>query len=213
MLSSRMRQSGVTLIEMLVAISIIATLMFLALPNMATWLNNSQIRTTAETLLAGINVARTEALRRNAVVRFQLANSLDSSCALSATGTNWVVSLGNPAGLCDKAPASLTDPDPPTATDPKIIQKKSGTEGSRQAEVTATGGSTLYFSGIGRLTSPLGVPNITAINITNPVGGSCQHVDATNGTMRCLRITISTGGQIKMCDPAVTTDPTDPRTC
>jgi len=71
MLSNRMRQSGVTLIELLVAISIVATLMFLALPNMATWLNNSQIRTTAETLLAGINVARTEALRRNAVVRFQ----------------------------------------------------------------------------------------------------------------------------------------------
>jgi len=212
MLSNRMRQSGVTLIEMLIAISIVATLMLLALPNMSTWLNNAQIRTAGETLLAGINVARTEALRRNAVVRFQLTNSLDSACTLSATGTSWVVSLGNPAGLCDKAPAGQTDPDPPSATDPKIIQKRSGAEGSRLAEVTATGSSTLYFMGVGRLTSPLGALNITEINITNPVGGSCQHVDVANGTMRCLRITISTGGQIKMCDPAVLVA-TDPRFC
>ena len=217
MLSNRMRQCGVTLIELLIAVSIIATLMFLGLPSMGTWLSNSQIRTTGETLLAGINVARTEALRRNAVVRFQLTTTMDSGCALvvpavPVTGANWVVSLGNPAGLCDKAPADQADPNPPTALDPKIIQKKSGTEGSRQAVVTATGSSTLYFFGLGRLTTPLGAPNITEINITNPVAGNCQHVDVANGTMRCLRITISNGGQIKMCDPAVL-DNTDPRFC
>jgi hypothetical protein len=30
--------------------------------------------------------------------------------------------------------------------------------------------------------------------------------------MRCLRIRISTGGEVKMCDPAVI-DATDPRIC
>jgi type IV fimbrial biogenesis protein FimT len=53
---------------------------------------------------------------------------------------------------------------------------------------------------------------MTNIEVTNPAAGVCQHVDAVNGTMRCLRIRISTGGEVKMCDPAVT-DATDPRIC
>lgn len=204
MLSSGHPQSGLTLIELMIAITIVSILLFLALPNMSTWLNNSQIRTTGETLLVGINVARNEAMRRNAVVRFQLATSLDSGCALSASGKNWVISLADPAGACDA--------DPSDTVAPQIIQKKSSAEGSQFAEVAATGSTTLYFSGLGRLTNPLGVPNISEINISNPIGGICRHVDPANGTMRCLRITISPGGQIKMCDPAVT-DNTDPRFC
>jgi type IV fimbrial biogenesis protein FimT len=201
---SRRRQGGFSLIEVLIAVSIISILLFLALPNMSIWLNNSQIRTTSETLLSGITVARTEAMRRNTVVRFQLTTSLDSSCALAPAGKNWVVSLANPAGACEIAPSDTAAP--------QIIQKKSGDEGSQSAVVAATGSSTLYFNGLGRLASPLGAANITQINISNPTGGVCQHQDAVNGTMRCLRITISTGGQVKMCDPAVL-DNTDPRFC
>lgn len=197
-----MRQAGFTIIEMMIALTIMALLIFLALPNMSVWLNNTQIRTAGETLLAGINLARTEALRNNTVVRFQMTTSLDSTCALSTTGTNWVVSLANPAGACETAPSSTVAP--------QIIQKKSGSEGALRATVTADA-TTIHFSGLGRLASPGGAANITQINIANPAG-ECQHVDAANGTMRCLRITISTGGQVKMCDPAVT-DATDPRIC
>lgn len=198
-----MRQAGVTIIEMMIALTIMALLVFLALPNMSTWLNNTQIRTAGETLLAGINLARTEALRNNTVARFQMTTSLDSACALSNTGTNWVVSLANPTGACDTTPSNTTAP--------QIIQKKSGSEGAQRAEVTADG-STIYFNGLGRLASPGGAANITRIEIANSAGGVCRHLDTTNGTMRCLSITISTGGQIKMCDPAVT-DTTDPRIC
>lgn len=198
-----MHQAGVTIIEMMIALTIMALLVFLALPNMSTWLNNTQIRTAGETLLAGINLARTEALRNNTVARFQMTTSLDSACALSNTGTSWVVSLADPTGACDTTPSNTTAP--------QIIQKKSGSEGAQRAEVTADG-STIYFNGLGRLASPGGAANITRIEIANSAGGVCRHLDTTNGTMRCLSITISTGGQIKMCDPAVT-DPTDPRIC
>lgn len=204
MLKGDFRQIGVTIIEMMIAVAVVGLLLLLALPNMSRWLNNSQIRTAGETMLSGITLARAEALRRNAVVRFQLTSSLDSSCALSMTGTSWVVSLANPAGACDAVPSDTVAP--------QIIQKKSGAEGSPRAQVTATGSSTVYFSGLGRVASPGGAASISQINISNPSGGSCQDQDPANGTMRCLRITISTGGQIKMCDPAVT-DNTDPRIC
>ena len=51
---------------------------------------------------------------------------------------------------------------------------------------------------------------MTQLSISNPTGGTCEHVDG--GNMRCLRIDISLGGEARMCDPAVT-DATDPRKC
>jgi type IV fimbrial biogenesis protein FimT len=51
---------------------------------------------------------------------------------------------------------------------------------------------------------------MTQVAISNPAGGTCEHVDG--GSMRCLRIDISVGGEARMCDPAVA-DATDPRKC
>jgi type IV fimbrial biogenesis protein FimT len=171
---------------------------------MVTWLNNSQIRTAGETLLAGLTLARVEAVKRNTTVRFQLVSDLTSGCALTTSGTSWVVSLEDPSGSCDDAPSE--------STSPKIIQAKSGSEGTTHVAVAASGAATVHFNGLGRVTSPSGAANMTQILISNPGGGVCQHIDATNGTMRCLRIDISTGGEVKMCDPAVI-DATDPRKC
>jgi type IV fimbrial biogenesis protein FimT len=198
------RQRGVSLIEMMIGITIAALLMMIGLPSMVTWLNNSQIRTAGETLLAGLTLARVEAVKRNTTVRFQLVSDLTSGCALTTSGTSWVVSLEDPSGSCDDAPSE--------STSPKIIQAKSGSEGTTHVAVAASGAATVHFNGLGRVTSPSGAANMTQILISNPGGGVCQHLDTTNGTMRCLRIDISTGGEVKMCDPAVT-DATDPRKC
>jgi type IV fimbrial biogenesis protein FimT len=198
------RQRGVSLIEMMIGITIAALLMMIGLPSMVTWLNNSQIRTAGETLLAGLTLARVEAVKRNTTVRFQLVSDLTSACTLTTSGTSWVVSLEDPSGSCDDAPSETTSP--------KILQAKSGSEGTTRVAVAASGAATVHFNGLGRVTSPSGAANMTQMLISNPGGGVCQHIDATNGTMRCLRIDISTGGEVKMCDPAVT-DATDPRKC
>ena len=200
----RARQGGVSLIELMIAITIAALLMMIGLPSMVTWLNNSQIRTAGETLLAGLTLARVEAVKRNTIVRFQLVSDLTSGCALATSGTSWVVSLADPAGACDAAPSETVAP--------QIIQSKSGAEGTAHVGIVASGAAVVYFNGLGRVTSPSGAANMTRVMISNPNGGTCQYLDATNGTMRCLRIDISTGGEIKMCDPAVT-DATDPRIC
>lgn len=203
-----MKQRGFTLVELGVGLVIFAILMAAAVSNFTRWMGNSQIRTAADTTIAGLQLARSEALRRNTVVRFQLTSSMDSACALSATGTNWVVSLSDPAGKCDVAQSSNVTA---ASTAPQTIQKKAGSEGTPNAAFSATGGTTVYFNGFGRLTTPAGVTNMTQIDISNPTGGVCEHVTA-GSPMRCLRITISSSGNIKMCDPAVT-DTTDPRYC
>lgn len=57
------RQSGVTLIELLVTIGIAAVLLTLALPNFSAAMRSSRVATAANTLLSTINFARSEALR------------------------------------------------------------------------------------------------------------------------------------------------------
>ena len=206
MLRLRAPQSGMTLIEILIAITIMALLIMIGLPNMTVWLNNSQIRTAGETLLAGLTLARVEAVRRNQIVRFQMVSDLTSGCTISTTGKSWVVSLDSPDSLCDVAPN--IDP-------PRIIQTRSGSEATPRVTVTAQPVGVVYFNGLGRPTSPGGAANMTQIDLSNPVGGACQNKAGTGGPMRCLRILISTGGEARMCDPAVDSAvlPNDPRLC
>lgn len=199
-------QRGVSLIELLIGLAVFAVLIALGLPTITEFLQNSQIRGAADSTLSGIQVARAEALRRNTAVRFQLMSSLDGSCVRSSTGTNWVVSLDDAAGSCD-ADASET-------AAPRIIQLRSGADGSANAVITASGGTgdanLLVFNGLGRLLVT-NADAFTTVDITNPTGGACQHVSAS-GTMRCLRLTISPNGDVRMCDPKITVA-TDSRKC
>ena len=193
------RACGFTLIEMMITLAVFALLLMVGLPSMTIWLQNQQIRTSAEGLQAGLQLARAEALRRNGPVRFQLVDTLTAACVLANNGTNWIVSLADPTGLCDVAPSDIAAP--------LAIQKRSGREGTPNAVVTAANGAaaatTVTFNGLGRAT---GVTPITQIAVTNTSGGLCQPA----GPMRCLQLNISSGGQVRMCDPTVT-DLTDPR--
>lgn len=195
-------QRGVSLIELAIGLAIFGVLLSLALPNFTAFLRNTEIKNAAETTLTGITLARTEAVRRNAGVRFQLMSSLTSACALSTNTLNWVVSQDSAAGLCDVAPSDTTAP--------RIVQSKSSLEGTRNVVVATTGGSTIIFNALGRVSTA----GITQIDLSNPVGGSCEHL-VSGGAMRCLRVLISTGGQIKLCDPQVpvATPQVDPREC
>lgn len=73
--------------------------------------------------------------------------------------------------------------------------------------INTTGGATLVFNGLGRVVGT----GTTMLNFSN-VAGTCEHLDATNGTMRCLQVRVSPGGQVKLCDPKVV-DTADPRYC
>jgi type IV fimbrial biogenesis protein FimT len=178
------RQAGMSLIELMIGIVVLAILLALGAPTFFRWTQSSQIRNAAEAIHNGLMLARAEAVRRNTTVRFQFVTTTTSACALSDTGANWVVSLDSPAGACDAAPSDNVVP--------RIVQVRSAAEGSRNAAVNAGGVSLITFNGTGQASGA------AAINVTNPTGGAC----APGGPMRCMRVTVATGGQIRMCDPA-----------
>jgi type IV fimbrial biogenesis protein FimT len=206
---------GFSLIELLITLAIVGILLALGASGFRVWISNMRIRTAAESIQSGLQLARAEAVRRNALIQFQLVSSVDNNCVASLQNADipsaWVVSFTNPVGACGAA--ALNDAFPVTDMinnpQPQIIQIHPGAESSQNVVVNV--GQTLFtFTGLGRLVANP-VTNPAVINVTNPVAGTCK---AAGGDVRCLRVTVTMGGQIRMCDPQLTiTRPTDPQSC
>lgn len=78
-------QRGVTLIEMMIGIAILGILMAVGLPSYRAWIQNTQIRTAAESVLSGMQLTRNEAVRRN--INVQLVLGAQSSWTISVPST------------------------------------------------------------------------------------------------------------------------------
>lgn len=158
----RIKQRGVTLIELIIGIVIVGIVLALATPSYSTWVQNTRLRNGAESVLNGLQLARAEAVRRNADVQFTLG-----------ANTSWTVG-------CVIV----------TATCPANIQAHSAGDAS-SASVTMTmsagGANPVIFSNLGRLKTAATTWNVdnntlTAINsrdlrIVVEVGGTTRMCD------------------------------------
>lgn len=194
--------AGFTLVEMMIAVAILAILLALGGPAFQTFIENTKIRSTAESMQAGLHLARSEALRRNARVTFWLVDGISAACARSASGTSWVVSFDNPAGGCNAASSETVVP--------RIMQSRSGNDGSTGISVSARDGSDtatdcITFNGFGSVETACtdGAAPLRRIAITS--------TSASTAT-RALQVRITPGGAVRMCDPSVGVN-TDPAYC
>ena len=196
---------GFTLIEIMVSLAIIALMVLMGLPSMTTYFQNSKIGSAAQAYAAGLQVARTEAIRRNAPVQFVLTDTpiapgVENAAVPSPNGRNWVVRE------CD--PVLLTC---------RLVEAKSALEGSGQAAgstptVAVTGTAVApptAFNGIVTFNGFGGTQTTSEIwlNIDNQAGGVCF----PSGNMRCLRVRAVPGGQVRVCDPQLAAG--DSRSC
>jgi type IV fimbrial biogenesis protein FimT len=205
---------GFSLVELVIVIAIAGILLAVGASSFGSWISNMRVRSTAESLQAGLQLARTEAVRRNDLIRFQLTSSTGDDCTLSTTDTNWVVSYDNPATRCGGAflNESFAVTDVANNPAPRIIQMRSASEGSRNV-VVASGQNTFTFNGLGRLVFPVGITPVSVdINLSSPAAGSCA-ADVAGGKVRCLRVTVTPGGQVRMCDPKFAVTDKDPQGC
>lgn len=188
------RQRGVTLLELMLGIVLMAMLLAMAVPSYTSWIRNTHNRTAAESVLNGLQFARNEAVRRNTLVRFNLT---DSSGTVAWTVGCVIVS----------------------ATCPAVIQSRTADEGSDQARVgvntdviptptpatqfdvaldagsglSAGSGSKpgVTFNGLGRVPSENAGDDFTRADVTNVVSSSARR----------YVVLVGAGGQIRMCDP------------
>jgi len=195
-LATHTAQGGFNLIEVMVSLTVLAILIALGAPSFGEWLQNQQIRAATEAMVNGMQVARGEAIKRNLAVQFTL--DLPSG---------WTVCEAT------KQPCDATLlADPVRVQD--VIQSRSGGEGTRNAQATSTpdGALAVTFSPLGGVVANADAPvtaSITQVDVVN-TQGNCI---AAGGPMRCLRVVVTGGGSIRMCDPTPGIVAPDTRAC
>lgn len=193
-------EHGFTLIELVITVAVLGVLIAVAAPYFQDWIHNTQIRTAAESILDGLQNARSEAVKRNGYTQFILTDPAGTS------PTSWqVVSINPPLGGANPACQPETvDPLSGLPTDP-VLQRRSGSEGSSTANlaITPAGLTTVTFSPLGWVDSANCGASITQIDVGSAV------LDAA--LARPLRIVITSSGGIRLCDPQVVAG--NPRAC
>lgn len=163
---------GFTLVEMIIAIAILAITIGLGLPSYKVWIQNTKLRNAAESLVNGLQLARAEAVRRNAPVAFTLG-----------AGSAWTVGCVSAGPSC-----------------PALIQSRAQGDGSSAAvTVAAPDGNSVRFDAFGRMTQPAPAAGFAVFNVDlNPavlsaslsrdlrvivdIGGSVRMCDPNVGT-------------------------------
>jgi type IV fimbrial biogenesis protein FimT len=206
------RERGISLIEILIGLAVLGIGMAWGVPSYSVWMQNLQIRNMAESIVAGLQVARSEAISRNGSVEFVLM----SADLIAANRNTALLTLGDDAGRNWMVRAVLPAGSPTTYA---YVTGRDGAEGSRNATVQAGDaniGGNLYavtFDNFGRQRFAANgvVQNIDASNQIAKICVGSSQLSVANGA-RLLEINVSVSGQIKMCDPSVTSA-TDPRRC
>jgi len=188
---------GFTLIELMAGLAILALLLLLGMPSFITFLRNSEIRSTAESIVNGLRTASAEATRLNSRVAFTLG-----------PGASWKINAIN---------------DPQTDTDcidlGPVIQQFDAKEAGKSAKVTTTPAKTaVCFTGLGRVWRPSATPDehIQQIDIGPSVAGSEGRPLRIIVDDMALAADPTKPRGLRMCDPdpALTSlSPPDPRAC
>jgi type IV fimbrial biogenesis protein FimT len=174
---------GFTLVEMLVGLGLTVFFMLMTLPSASAYLTDARIRAAAQTYYSGAQLARAEAVRRNAEVRLLLTD--DPSASPPTTSVNalgWVTLAG---GLQGVDWSTLEGTEWVDSKDPK----ESRTTGLRVAANEAV----VQFNGQGAAS----VKQI--VKFLGPAADTCY----PQGPRRCLHVVISLGGQVRLCDPGI----------
>ena len=162
-MTSRVATLGFTLIELTIALTIAALLTTLALPSFTGFLRDSEIRSTTESIVNGLKVARSEAVRRNQLVSFTL---------LREGGTpTWTVRQ---------------------VSDNSVIQTYSAQEGGAHVGVVVqpAAAASVAFNRLGRVVPvAVGTPAIQQLAINSTLASDARtlqiYVDGVHGIRMC----------------------------
>ena len=175
---------GFSIVELMIALTVMGVLIALGMPSLGSYVQTARLGSMAKGFYTGVQLARTEAIRLNQPVDFVMTNTavapnIQTLAVANTSGRNWVV--------------RYTD----TAAVVQLVEAKSVLEGGGAGPaMTATSSSSVItFDSLGRNAANRG----ETIDIANPAAGLCDPA----GPVRCWRVAVSAGGQVRLCQPAV----------
>lgn len=166
---------GLTLIELLVSISVLAVLLALAAPSFTGYIDRTRFTSAVDALAAGLHLVRSESLRNNqlAVVHFK-------------DGTSWCLGskLTTTNDTCDCSNATCT-------LRTLNASNNSGISQLTMADQSGGAASSLYYffdANRGLASTPSGVSSTTAVTLT-----------ARSSAGREARVTLTATGMVSIC--------------
>lgn len=187
MLNAPRRATGVSLIELMIAIAILTIVMAIGFPSFQVWMQNLQVRSGSESMLNGMEYAKQEAIKRNAPVTFTLSDGTGLS--------DWNVACAAPFSVgCPNAAILRSAVSAEGATNARVGVNAIAAALQNYAAalpVASNMPATITFDSFGRV---IGAASFTRIDT------QILPAIAVAGARR-LVITITPGGATRLCDP------------
>lgn len=177
---------GFTLIELMVSIALVAILMMVAVPSLTTFQRNAELTSFSNTILASINAARGEAMKRGRHAMVVPANGTSWS-------SGWVVFVDVDRSQAYEAAndiSILTREAPPSYLTLTPSSGSTAADSTPYIMFDASGYSKTKSGGFGALTLEIK---------RNDVSGTDQFAQTR-------RVKIASTGRVRVCTPLSSTD-------
>jgi type IV fimbrial biogenesis protein FimT len=174
------KMRGLTLIELMVTVALVAILLSLAVPSMTTFQRNAELTTFSNSMIASINTAKTEAMKRGSYAVITPADNVDWKSGLKAFVNT------NRDGVYDASRDTIIFTRDPTPAYLTITPNGSASASPPYIMFDASGFSKLKNGAFGALTMSVA---------RNDVGSG-----SINNETRLL--IVSSTGRVRVCKPA-----------
>jgi len=154
---------GFSLVELLMAIAVLAIILAFAIPNMRQMVVNNRTKAAVNTLISGLQMARNEAITRNASIIFCPSNPAGDKCAATANFQHGALLFDN--GTVIQSIESMPNGVNVVPDDIKLEFKKSG---------TVTNGSKISVEGEGDIKRTICIGAFGQINTLEGAGVACS---------------------------------------
>ena len=190
------KNSGYSLIELLVALVVLGILMAVGVPQVGIFFKGNRMVANANELLAGLHLARSEAIKRNTRVSICKSTNADDASPTCATGAEgwdegWFVFVeGRDAG---NATGEYT------SSDGAVLKINTGAEGDEVTITTSVAGIDLYVSFTSR-----GAPKLSGGSSQSGVFRVCDDRGLTNaaGSVVARGVALNASGRVRVTKDA-----------
>lgn len=181
----RRSSSGFTLVELMITLAIAAILLMVAVPNLSAYRRNAELTAAANTLMASLNTARSEAMKRGRNAMIVPTNNA------SSWNDGWVVFVDiDRSQNFNESTDAVVSSQVALPAGMSVSGVNSATGATPYIMFDASGYSRLKAGGFGALT----------LTIARTEGTVSEQLDQTR------RVVIASTGRVRMCKPISASD-------
>jgi type IV fimbrial biogenesis protein FimT len=194
----RSSQRGFSLIELMVTLTVAGIVMAAVVPAAQDLIANSRVRSSADAVQNAIRLTQAEAIKRSRPAAFILTNAAPAVDASPvADGNHWVARLLRRT----------------VDTDDTGLYLKGGTDPASLG-VTVTGPAAICFNAFGQQVTMTSTANNLGVACTAPTDATPTAITfAGTAATKTMRVQVSLGGRVRMCDTSKTVSATSPDGC